>query len=148
MSLPLAGKVALVTGSSRGIGAAIATRLAADGVSVVVNYLDSAAAADALVQQINAAGRGKAVAIKADMSSVADSTRLVDEMVQRFGRLDILVLNAGIMTDALLADIDEKQFGDQFAVNVKVPLFITKAASKYLTSGAFLYYHIYAPVLF
>ena len=148
MSHPLAGKVALVTGSSRGIGAAIATRLAADGVSVVVNYLSSGSAADALVQQINATGRGKAVAIKADMSSVADGTRLVDETVQRFGRLDILVLNAGIMTDALLADIDEKQFDDQFAVNVKVPLFITKAASKYLTSGAFLYYHIYAPVLF
>ncbi|GJE92451.1 NAD(P)-dependent dehydrogenase [Phanerochaete sordida] len=135
MSLPLSGKVALVTGSSRGIGAATARRLAADGASVVINYFGSAGAADALVREINAAGHGAAIAIRADMGSIAEGVRLVEETLAHFGRLDVLVLNAGILGDALLANIDEGHFDEQVMVHVKVPLFMVKAAAPHLKTG-------------
>ncbi len=91
----LAGKVAIVTGASNGIGRAIAERLAQDGATVVVNYGKSADKAKAVVAGIVSRG-GNAVAIQADMSKVSDARRLVRETVQRFGRLDILVNNAGM----------------------------------------------------
>lgn len=137
MSLPLSGKVALVTGSSRSIGAAIVKRLAADGASVVVNYVTTKDAAQKLVEEINAEGRGKAVAIQADMSSVAGGSRLVEETVQHFGRLDILVLNAAYMVLQPLQDVNETEYDSHFMINVKVPLFMTQTAAKYLTSGKF-----------
>lgn len=136
MSLPLSGKIALVTGSSRSIGAAIVKRLAADGASVVVNYLNNAAAAHKLADEINTTGQGKAITIKADVSSVDEGRRLVEETVQQFGRLDILVLNAGYVEMLALNSLTEEEFDKHFAVNAKVPLFMVQAATKYLTAGS------------
>ncbi|EKM51779.1 uncharacterized protein PHACADRAFT_262116 [Phanerochaete carnosa HHB-10118-sp] len=136
MSLPLSGKVALVTGSSRNIGAAVAKRLADDGASVVINYNGSEGAANELVEKINEEGNGKAVAIQADVSSTEGGNKLIEETVNHFGQLDILVLNAGMMKNVSFDAIDEKLFDDHFTVNVKVPLFMVKTASKHLKAGA------------
>jgi len=135
-SFPLAGKVALVTGSSKGIGAAIAKRLASDGASVVINYANSAPPAEKLVNDINNEGKGKAISIKADVSLTSDAKRLVEETVQAFGQLDILVLNAGQMTNQVLSEIDEQDFDKIFNINVKIPLFMTQAAVPHLKSGS------------
>lgn len=134
-NLPLQGKVALVTGSSRAIGAGIVKRLAADGAFVVVNYVNNAEAANAVVDEIHATTPGKAIALKGDASSVADSENLVEETVKQYGKLDILVLNAGMMDPKLLKDVDEKSYEDHFNMNVKVPLFTVKRATKYLQPG-------------
>lgn len=134
-TLPLAGKVALITGSSKGIGASIARRLAADGASVVVNYVHSSGTAEEIVDAIKAQGTGKAVAIKADVSTVPEAKRLLEETIKAYGKLDILILNAGLMQNAVLADVDEKHYDDQFQVNVKVPLFMTQAAAPLMTTG-------------
>ena len=142
-ALPLLGKVALVTGSSRSIGAAIVKRLAADGAMVVVNYVTTKDAAEALVQEINAEGKGKAIALQADMSSLAEGNRLVEETVQRLGRLDILVLNAAHMVLQQLEELDEEQYDRHFMINVKVPLFMTQTAAKYLTTGSSPFYPEY-----
>lgn len=137
MSLPLAGKVAIVTGSSRSIGAAIARRLARDGASVVVNYKGNAGAAQEVVASIASEGKGKAVAIQGDMTSLADAKRLIEEGVKAFGtgHLDILCLTAGLMGNAVLQDITEADFDAHFDINVKVPLFMTQAAVKYMGPG-------------
>lgn len=137
MSLPLSGKVAIVTGSSRNIGASIVRRLAADGASVVINYNGSESAANELAEHINAQGAGKAITLKADVSSLAEANVLVEETVKQFGRLDILVLNAGLMHNKPLDNIDEKLFDDHFNINVKVPLFMVKTASKHMKAGMF-----------
>src|SRR5579859_3343446 len=91
----LTGKVALVTGASKGIGAAIAKRLAKDGASVVVNYASSKEGADKVVEAITQAG-GKAVAVKGDVSKPADAQAIVDTAVKTYGRLDVLVNNSGV----------------------------------------------------
>ncbi|KIP05290.1 hypothetical protein PHLGIDRAFT_119941 [Phlebiopsis gigantea 11061_1 CR5-6] len=135
MSLPLTGKVALVTGSSRSIGAAIVKRLAVDGASVVVNYVNAAEAAQRLVDSINAEGHGTAVAIKADVSSVAAGRMLVEDTVSRFGRLDVLVLNAGYVEMQDLEHLTEDEFDRHVTVNAKVPLFMVQAAAKRLQEG-------------
>src|SRR5262245_41631674 len=113
-------QVAIVTGASRGIGAAIAQRLARDGYRVVVNYAGRAAEADAVVQAIRAAG-GSAVAVQADVADPAAVRELFDLAVREFGRVDVLVNNAGIMPSVLpaLADTDDATFDRLFAVNVK-----------------------------
>jgi len=135
MSTPLAGKVAIVTGSSRSIGAAIAQRLAEDGANVIVNYISNSHAADEVINAINSKGKWKAVGVKADVSSVAGVTTLLEETVKAFGKLDILVLNAGIMGSRVLADVDEQFFDSHIQINVKGPLFLTKAAVPLLPAG-------------
>ncbi len=113
-------QVAIVTGASRGIGAAIAQRLARDGYAVVVNYAGKAGEAQAVVQSIEAAG-GQALAVQADVSDAAAVRAMFDQALQAFGRVDVLVNNAGIMPPALphLADTDDDTFDRLFAVNVK-----------------------------
>ena len=113
----LAGKVAIVTGASKGIGASIAAHLAAEGAAVVVNYSSSKAGADRVVGLIEGKG-GKAVAVQADLSKKADIDRLFAETHKAFGRLDVLVNNAGIYQMAPLEAITEDQFHAQFNLNV------------------------------
>jgi 3-oxoacyl-[acyl-carrier protein] reductase len=131
----LNGKVAIVTGASKGIGAAIAKSLAAEGASVVVNYASSKAGADAVVAQIVAAG-GKAVAVHGDVSKGADAQGIVDAAVAQFGRLDILVNNSGVYGFAPLEDITEADFHRHFNVNVLGLLLTTQAAVKHLGEGS------------
>jgi 3-oxoacyl-[acyl-carrier protein] reductase len=124
----LTGKVAVVTGASKGIGAAIAKRLAHDGASVVVNYANSAKQAQAVVAEIKAAG-GAARAVRADVSKPAESKELVDTTVAEFGRIDILVNNAGVYEFLPLQAITEAHFDRMFDLNVKGLLFATQAAA-------------------
>lgn len=139
MSSSLTGKVAIVTGSSRSIGAAIAKRLAEDGANVIINFISNSYAADEVVNAINSEGKGKAVGVKADVSSIAGINTLLEETVKAFGKLDILVLNAGIMGSRVLADVDEQFFDSHIRINVKGPLFLAKAAAPLLPAGTFGY---------
>src|ERR1041384_5812145 len=108
-SLKLAGKVAVVTGAPKGIGAAIAQQLAAEGASVVVNYASTKAGADKVVAEIISTG-GRAVAVQADMAKKADIERLFAETKKTFGRLDILVNNAGIYEFSPIENVTEEHF--------------------------------------
>jgi 3-oxoacyl-[acyl-carrier protein] reductase len=126
-SQKLSGKVALVTGASKGIGAAIAKQLAAAGAAVVVNYASSKTAADAVVAEITAAG-GRAVAIQGDVGRSDDITRLLAEMKAQFGRIDILVNNAGVYEFGALEAITPEHFHRQFNINVLGLLLTTQAA--------------------
>ena len=131
----LTGKVALVTGASKGIGAAIATALGAEGASVVVNYASSKEGAEAVAARITAAG-GKAIAVRGDVSKQADAKALVDAAVKQFGRLDILVNNSGVYGFAPLEEITEADFHRHFNVNVLGLLLTTQAALPHLGEGA------------
>lgn len=106
-TLPLSGKVALITGSSRSIGAAIAQKLASDGANVVVNYVSNASAADQVVQSIESQnGKGKAIAVKADAGTIEGGKVLLDETLKAWGKVDILVLNAGAyISDSKVGEI-------------------------------------------
>jgi 3-oxoacyl-[acyl-carrier protein] reductase len=126
-SKKLGGKVALVTGASKGIGAAIAIKFAAEGASVVVNYASSKTGADKVVAEITAAG-GKAVAVQADCAKKADIDRLFAETKKAFGRLDILVNNAGIYEFSPLEGITEEHFHKQFNLNVLGLVLASQAA--------------------
>jgi 3-oxoacyl-[acyl-carrier protein] reductase len=126
----LANKVAVVTGASKGIGADIAKSLAAEGASVVVNYASSKQGADKVVAAIAAKG-GKAIAVQGDVSKQADITRLFAETKKAFGRLDVLVNNAGVYAFAPLDQITEELFHNQFNLNVLGLLLTTKEATKY-----------------
>jgi 3-oxoacyl-[acyl-carrier protein] reductase len=130
----LKGKIALVTGASRGIGRAIAERLARSGASVAVNYSSSAAEAQKLVSEIKAAG-GNAIAIQADMGRVADVIRLFDQTIAHFGRLDILVNNAGIIIVKPVSATTEEDFDRIFAINVKGVFFACQQAATRLADG-------------
>ena len=131
----LTGKVAIVTGASKGIGAAIAASLAAEGASVVVNYATSKIGAEAVVAKIIAGG-GKAVTVQGDVSKSADAQGIVDAAIKQFGRLDILVNNSGVYEFAPLEAITEESFHKQFNINVLGLLLTTQAASKHLGEGA------------
>ena len=130
----LKGKVALVTGASKGIGAGIAKALAAEGAAVVVNYASSKAGADAVVEEITKAG-GKAVAVKGDVAKAADAQAIADAAVKAFGRLDILVNNSGVYEFSPLEQITEEHYRKQFDVNVLGLLFTTQAAAKHMGQG-------------
>lgn len=130
----LAGKVAIVTGSSSGIGRAIAERLAQDGATVVVNYHAHAEKARAVAEGIHAKG-GHAAVIQADMSRVADAQRLVQLTVDQFHRLDILVNNAGRFIPKKLVETTEAEFDAILALNAKGPYFAMQAAAKVLSDG-------------
>src|SRR6476660_839373 len=130
----LKGKVALVTGASKGIGAAIAKSLAAEGASVVVNYASSKAGADALVAAISDAG-GKAVAVHGDVSKAAEAQGIIGAAIKSFGRLDILVNNSGVYEFVPIEAVTEEQFHRMFNINVLGLILITQAAVKHLGEG-------------
>ena len=134
MSSPLAGKVALVTGSSRGIGRAVAQRLSRDGAAIAVNFAQDTAAAQKLAAEINAAG-GNAFAIQADVGRVSEIVRLFDETLAHFSTLDILVNNAGIMFKKPVSAVSEAEFDRIFAVNVKGTFFACQQAATRLADG-------------
>jgi len=127
MSKKLAGKVAVVTGASKGIGAAIARHLAADGAAVVVNYATSKAGADRVAAEIVANG-GKAVVVQADVAKKEDVDRLFSEAKKAFGRLDVLVNNAGVYEFSPLEEVTAKHFHRMFDLNVLGLLFASQAA--------------------
>jgi len=131
----LSGKVAVVTGASKGIGAAIATHLAAEGAAVVVNYASSREGADRVVARIAAAG-GRAVAVQANVARKADVERLFAEAKKAFGRLDVLVNNAGVYEFGPLAEVTEEQFHRMFNLNVLGLILSSKEALKYFDSSA------------
>ena len=128
------GKVAIVTGASRGIGAAIAERLAADGFTVVINYAGGTTEAEALAGKIEQAG-GRAITAKADVSDGAAVSRLFDMADAAFGGVDVLVNNAGIMRLASLADSDDALFDSQLAINLKGTFNTLREASRRLRNG-------------
>ena len=130
----LTGKVAIVTGSSKGIGAGIAERLAADGAAVVVNYSRSLRDATNVVERIAAAG-GKAFAVRADVSDPHAIQPLVDATLQKFGRLDILVNNAGVYKVDSLDTLTAESFDEHFSLNVRGLLLATQAAARVLPEG-------------
>jgi 3-oxoacyl-[acyl-carrier protein] reductase len=129
MSKKLEGKVAVVTGASKGIGASIAQHLAAEGASVVVNYATSKQGAERVVAEIVAKG-GKAVAVQADVAKEADIRRLFEETKKAFGKLDILVNNAGIYDFAPIENVTAEHFHKQFDLNVLGLLLTTREAVK------------------
>jgi 3-oxoacyl-[acyl-carrier protein] reductase len=134
MAKKLEGKVAVVTGASKGIGAEIARRLAAEGAAVVVNYASSKAGADKVVADITGRG-GRAVAVKGDVSKKADAEAIIDAAVEHFGRLDVLVNNSGVYEFAPIEQVTEESFRRQFDTNVLGLLLVTQAAVRHLKAG-------------
>ena len=130
----LNNKVAIITGSSRGIGKAIAKRLAKDGAAVVINYSHSADKADGAVKEIEAAG-GKAIALQADVSKVADLERLFGDTIDKLGKVDILVNCAGVVVYKPIVDVTEDDFDRIMAVNVKGTYFACQQAAKHMADG-------------
>ncbi|MHA6762585.1 SDR family NAD(P)-dependent oxidoreductase [Streptacidiphilus sp. PAMC 29251] len=128
------GKVALVTGGSRGIGAAVAVRLAREGADVVLTYERDAKSAAKVVDQIRAEGR-RALAIKADSADVAAVTGAVDEAAAAFGTLDILVNNAGVFLVGSAEDLGPAEFDRTMAVNVRAPFIASQVAARYMGDG-------------
>lgn len=130
--MSLSGKVVIVTGGSRGIGAAIAERVAQSGASVVIAYASNTAAADKVVQRI---GADKALAVKVDVSTVEGNAHLVDEAVKKFGKIDAIVPSAGIMPMRNLAATTPEDFDRVFNLNVKGPYFLAQKAVPHMPRG-------------
>jgi 3-oxoacyl-[acyl-carrier protein] reductase len=131
----LSNQVAVITGSSRGLGKAIALRYAALGAKVVINYVAGKAAADETIRTIEAAG-GTAIAVQGDMSQVADIERLFATTIEHFGKLDIAVANAGVeLIGQAIADFTEEQFDQLFAINTKGAFFTLQIAARHIVDG-------------
>ncbi len=130
----LKGKVAVVTGASKGIGAGIAKALAAEGASVVVNYASGKDGAESVVANITETG-GKAVAVRGDVSKAAEAEGIIDAAIKNYGSLDILVNNSGIYAFAPIEAITEESFHKQFNINVLGLLLTTQAAVRHLGEG-------------
>lgn len=137
---PLAGKVALITGGSKGIGKATALRLAKDGASVVINYASDASSAEEVVRAI---GSDRALAVQGSAADVAEIEKMVKQTVDKFGKIDILIPNAAAATMKDLEHTSEEDFDASMALNVKGPYFLCQVspvshtyAMSYLTRGA------------
>lgn len=130
----LAGKVALVTGASRGIGKTIAEELALHGAKVIINYANNAGKAEETVNHIIQQG-GEAFAIQADISHVAEIEALFQETLKKYGQIDILVNNAGIMTTRPITSVTEEDFDRIMAINVKGTYFACQQAAKYMNTN-------------
>lgn len=131
----LANKVAIVTGASKGIGAAIARALAAEGAAVVVNYASSREGADATVAAIESAG-GRAIAVKADVADAGQADALIEAARHEYGRIDVVVNNSGVYAFAPIDAFDPLEYHRMFGINVLGLLNVTKAAVPHLTEGA------------
>ncbi|HUJ11632.1 MAG TPA: SDR family oxidoreductase [Verrucomicrobiae bacterium] len=134
MKNSLSGKVALITGASRGIGRAIAECLSRDGAAVAVNYARSADTARQFVREIESAGR-KAFAVQADVARVSEVVRMFDETIAHFGKIDILVNNAGMIFQKPVSAVTEEEYDRIFDVNVKGTFFACQQAAKRLADG-------------
>jgi len=130
----LAGKTAVVTGASKGIGAAIAEKLGSEGAKVVVNYAHDKAGADKVVGRIKASG-GQAIAVKGDVSKIGDIKQLFDETQKKFGHVDVLVNNAGVYEFRPLEQVDEEHYSRIFDLNVKGLLLTTKEAITHMNGN-------------
>ncbi|KAI1810479.1 putative versicolorin reductase [Poronia punctata] len=130
----LDGKVALVTGSGRGIGAAMAVELGRCGAKVVVNYANSRESAEKVVQEIKSLG-SDSIAIKADVRQVAETTRLMDEAIKHFGGLDIVCSNSGVVSFGHLSEVTEEEFDRVFSLNTRGQFFVAREAYKHLNEG-------------
>ncbi|KAI4858512.1 putative versicolorin reductase [Hypoxylon rubiginosum] len=130
----LDGKVALVTGSGRGIGAAMAVELGRCGAKVVVNYANSAESASKVVAEIKSLG-SDSVAFKADMREVSQISELMDHAIKRFGRLDIVCSNSGVVSFGHLKDVTEEEFDRVFSLNTRAQFFVAREAYRHLNEG-------------
>ncbi|KAK3704500.1 hypothetical protein LTR37_013783 [Vermiconidia calcicola] len=130
----LDGKVALVTGSGRGIGSAMATELARRGAKVVLNYANSSESANKLVEQIKSNG-GDAIAIQADVGNVSETIKMFDQAVEHFGQLDIVCSNSGVVSFGHLKDVTEEEFDRVFRINTRGQFFVAREAYKHLSIG-------------
>ncbi|MGE8489917.1 MAG: SDR family NAD(P)-dependent oxidoreductase, partial [Paraburkholderia nemoris] len=127
-------QVAIVTGASRGIGAAVAQRLAKDGFAVAVNYASSSTEADALVAELTAAGT-KAIAVKADVSNADDVRRMFETTEQQLGKVDVLVNNAGVLKTLPLADTSDALYDQTFDINVRGTFNTLREAAARMNNG-------------
>lgn len=127
-------QVAIVTGASRGIGAAVAQRLANDGFAVAVNYASSSSEADALVAQLTAAGT-RAIAVKADVSNADDVRRMFETTEQQLGKVDVLVNNAGVLKTVPLADTSDALYDQTFDINVRGTFNTLREAAARMNDG-------------
>lgn len=133
MSLPLSGKVAIVTGGTKGIGAATTRKLVQNGASVVVNYGSDTAAAETLIKEL---GSDKVTAVQADAGSVAGVETIVKETIATHSKIDILIPNAGTLPMADLESTTEAAFDKAYALNVKGPYFLCQKAVPYMAPGS------------